>query len=413
MSVAAVGNQLLRLGDGVVKVLRLVHRQHGAELFVRELLGDVHALDLADENLGAFGNRHAGERRDGYGLLTDDFGVQRAVDDDGMAHLVELLTVEEVAAARLELLFDLGVELFVDDDALLRRANHAVVEGLGVDNRVDRQQNVRGFVDDGRGVAGADAQRRLAAGVGSLDHAGAAGGEDAVSLLHQHVGQLQRGNVNPADDVLGSACRNRSLQNNLGGGDSALFGARMGADDDAVARFQAHKRLENRGRGGVGGGNNSGNHADGLGNSLGAEHLVFLNNAAGFDVLVRVVNILGRKVVLDDLVLHNAHAGFLHCHLGKRQARAVGGGGGGKENLVNLFLRKCRKFPLRGSHTGERGFKGFDAVYDRIFFVVHKIYPLVTIVPFTAGVKNGGATAPFGGAVLPLFIVSVFSVPRA
>ena len=57
--------------------------------------------------------------------------------------------------------------------------------------------DISGFVNDRGRVASADAQRRLAGGVRRLDHAGAAGGEDDVGFLHHHVGQLQRGNIDP------------------------------------------------------------------------------------------------------------------------------------------------------------------------------------------------------------------------
>ena len=37
------------------------------------------------------------------------------------------------------------------DDRLLGGADHTVIEGLGVDDGVDSQQNIGGIVDDGGG----------------------------------------------------------------------------------------------------------------------------------------------------------------------------------------------------------------------------------------------------------------------
>ena len=111
MAVAAVGDEALGLGDGVVEVGRLIHAEYGAELLVRHLLGEPHGLDLADEDLGGFGNLDAGDLGDAPGGLADDLGVDGAVDDDRLADAVEFLALEEVAAATLELGLGLGVGL--------------------------------------------------------------------------------------------------------------------------------------------------------------------------------------------------------------------------------------------------------------------------------------------------------------
>ena len=161
---------------------------------------------------------------DGVGFLADDFGVEGAVDQDGLADLLGFLGIQEIAASGRELFFDGGIHLLVHNDRLLRGADHPVVEGFGVDDGVDGQQDVSRFIDNGRGVAGAHAQGGLAGGIGRLDHAGAAGREDDVGLLHDRVGQLQGGHVDPGDDVLGCAGRHRRLQDHTGRLDGTLLG---------------------------------------------------------------------------------------------------------------------------------------------------------------------------------------------
>ena len=47
-------------------------------------------------------------------------------------------------------------------------------------------------------------------------------------------------------------------------------------------------------------------------------------------------------MVLDHLVLHNAHAGFGHRGLRQRNPGLVGGCGCGEENAVHLLLRVRR-----------------------------------------------------------------------
>ena len=93
VAVAAVGDEMLGLFKGVREVLRAVHGKHRGELLVREFFGNIDALNLADEDFRCLGDRHAGELRDLMRALADDFGVQGAVDDDGLADLFRLFRV--------------------------------------------------------------------------------------------------------------------------------------------------------------------------------------------------------------------------------------------------------------------------------------------------------------------------------
>ncbi len=90
MSVAAVLDKALGLPYSVLKGLGLVHGQHRGQLLVSELLGNIHALHLADKDLGALGHGDPGKLGDLKGGLAHYLGVQGAVDDDGLAHLIEL-----------------------------------------------------------------------------------------------------------------------------------------------------------------------------------------------------------------------------------------------------------------------------------------------------------------------------------
>ena len=101
---------------------------------MRELLGLVDRFHLSDEDLAALGDGNARQGGDLRGALADDAGVQRAVDEDGLADLVQLIAAEEVAAAPGKLRANLVVDAVEHDDRLLGRADHAVVEGLGMDD---------------------------------------------------------------------------------------------------------------------------------------------------------------------------------------------------------------------------------------------------------------------------------------
>ena len=183
--------------------------------------------------------------------------------------------------------------------------------------------------------------------------------------MHELVGELQRGDVNPRDDALGQTGLLRGLAHDAGGLDGALLGARVRADDDGVSRLEADQRLEDCRRCGVGGGDDGGDDAKGLGDLLVAERRVVLDNAAGLEVLVLVVDVLGGKVVLDDLVLHDAHAGLLHRHLGERNAGLVRSHGGRIEDLVHLLLGERGELRLGGAHLLDACCQRVHAVDDR------------------------------------------------
>ncbi len=379
VAVAAVLNQALGLCHRVFKVLGLVHGQHGGELLVGELFRDVHALHLANENLGALGHGNPSQSGNLGGGLAHDLGVKSAVDDDGLAHLVQLGLGEDVAAALDELGLYRVIQGFQGDDGLLGGADHAVVEGFGVDDGVDGHDGVRALVDDGRHIARAHAQSRGAGGIGGLDHAGAAGGQDDVRLGHDQVGQLQGGRVDPAEEALRRAGLHGGLQHHLGGGDGALLGPGMGADDDAVAGLQGQKGLKDGGGSGVGGGNNRRDYADGFGDLPDAIGLVLFDDAAGLGVFVGVIDILGGIVVLNDLVLHHAHAGLFHRQLGQRDTLQVGGHGRRAENFVDLLLGKGSVFLLRFADPGQHFFKGLYIFHD-FEICLHEIaHPLLFI----------------------------------
>ena len=363
---AAGEHEVLRLVDSLLVVLGMVHGEDGGELLVAELLlVGVGGSDLGNEDLGLGRDLDAGELGDLGRGHAGDAVIESAVLEHGGTQLLGLLAgLDEVAAAVLELGLDLVVDRVESRDGLLGGADHAVVEGLGVDDRVDGELDVGRLVDHDGGVAGADAEGGLAGGVSGLDHAGTAGGEDDVDVAHELVGELERGDVDPADDALGGAGLDGGVEDDLGGGDGALGGSRVRGDDDRVAGLQRDEALEDRGRGRVGGGDDRADDADGLGDLGHAVRLVALDHTAGLGVLVRVVDVLGGVVVLDDLVFDDAAAGVLDRELRQRDALLVSSHGGLVEDLVDLLLGVGSKNRLGLAHSSKLGLKRFYRVDD-------------------------------------------------
>ena len=223
-----------------------------------------------------------------------------------------------------------------------------------MDDRVDGVDDVAARVEDRRGIARADAEGRSPRAVGRLHHAGTARREDDVHFLHEEVRLGERRLLDPGDDVLRSARLDGGVKDDLRSRDRAVLGPRMGADDDAVARLEREERLEDRGRGRVGGRNHRADDADRLGELLDAHRLVLLDDAARLRVLVGVVDVFRRVVILDHLVLDDAHARLGNRHLRQRDALAVRRKGGGLEDLVHLLLRVRRVRLLRRADTRKR-----------------------------------------------------------
>ena len=145
----------------------------------------------------------------------------------------------------------------------------------------------------------------------------------------------------------------------------------MRADYYTVSCFQSEKRLENSGRSRVGSRYYSRYNSDRLCYLHHSAGLVFFDNSAGLCVLIGVVYILGSKVVLDNLVFNNTHAGFLNRHFSKRYTLFVGCYRRRLEYLVYLLLRVLSKFVLRRSDACDRFLERFNTVYNRVNVFLH------------------------------------------
>ena len=370
MTVAAVRNKSFGFREGVLNVFRLIHGENGGKFFVGEFFRKFHAFDFAYKNLRSFGNFYVGEFGDFYRFLTNDFGVKSAVYNNRFTNFFRFFGVEEIASSFRKFGFNRVVDILVNDYRLFGRADHTVIERLGVNYRVDRKYDVGGVVDDGGGVAGSYAERGFTGRISGFDHSRTAGCKDNIRLFHQKVSHFERGNVNPFYNALGSARLNGGVENDFRGGDSRFFGSRVGTDDNRVSRFQGDHRLEDGCRSRVGRGDNRRDNAERLRDFLYAVSLVFFDDAAGLRVLVRVVNIFRRVVVFDYLVFDDAHSGFLNRHFGKGNTSLVRSDGGSLKNLVHLFLRVGREYALSRFDSCDRRFQRFYAV-DYLSFIVY------------------------------------------
>ena len=343
MTEAAAFDELLGHQRAFFEVLGAVEGQNGRELLVREGLFGAHRdfLGLADEHLGFLRHGEAGHLGNLPRRLADDLGVEVAIDEDHIGDFLALGRAEDVSAASEELLLDGLIHAVDHDDGLLRGADHAVVKGLGHQDRGDGHLVVSRFVDERRGVARAHAQGRLARRVGRLHHARTAGGEDEVGVLvvHQRGREGHRRLLDAANDPFrGAGADSRALDDHrrfVGG----ALGTRVRREDDAVTGLEGDERLEDGRGGGVGGRDDTGDDADRLGDAADAVGRVILQLAAGLGILVGVVDEFGGEVVLNNLVFHHTHPGLFDGDLrqfdtvGASRERALA------EDLIDLLLR--------------------------------------------------------------------------
>lgn len=116
---------------------------------MREFFAQLHAFHFSDQDLRTCRNRYARKLRDSRRLLSDNLRVQRAVDENGLSDLFAFAFTQDMTAPLYEFRLYLFVNGFENDYALLGGADHAVIEGLGMNDRIYGDVHVRGVVDDG------------------------------------------------------------------------------------------------------------------------------------------------------------------------------------------------------------------------------------------------------------------------
>ena len=356
MAQTAVFQQSLGIIDGFFIGIGLVKGQRGRKFFSGERHFRTDALDFGDQHLGGGGNFDTGKFGNGKSRLADDLGIELAVHLNHIGNGLGFFGIEDVAAAFGKFFFDSIVNTAHHRDRLFGSTDHAVIERLGKENAVDSHFHIAGIIKHHRRIAGAHAHSRSAAGIGGLHHAGTASGKDQshVFVPHQVTAHSHSGFIDPGDDVLGSTGLNSGIQHDLGGKAGAFFGARMGAENNTIPGLEGDQSLENGSGGGVGSGNDPGDHAAGFGNLDHTGGIIGFDDPAGFQRQIFIADIFGGIMILDDLVFHHAHAGFFHGHLGQRNPHIVGGQSGSLENPVNLFLGEIGKFLLGGTDFGNQ-----------------------------------------------------------
>ena len=361
---AALQHQLVANIEGLVQRLSLVHAQQGGQLLVGPGAVVRGVVRFVDQDLGIIGHLDTGHLRQTAGCLADGIRLD-AVGlgvEEHIGHLGSLFVIEEITAGLLQQTLDLVIYAGQNGDMLLGGADHAVIEGLGVNDGFHSHPQVGGLVNDHVAVAGAHADGGGARGVSGLYHAGAAGGHDQVHALHQHVGDLQGGNGDPADDMLGQARLDGGVPHDLRGGDGAVHRVGMGGENDGVAGLQRQHDFINGSGGRVGSGGNGGDDTLRGCNLFHAIGLVFGNDTAGLLIAHVVPDMLRGILILGDLIHNDAVAGLLAGHLGQGDPHFGHGHSRLFTDGIHLLLGKGTVRFLRCADQGKGFLQGLNRV---------------------------------------------------
>ena len=282
--------------------------------------------------------------------------------EEHIGHLGSLFVIEEITAGLLQQTLDLVIYAGQNGDMLLGGADHAVIEGLGVNDGFHSHPQVSSLIDDHVAVAGAHADSGGAGGIGRLHHAGAAGCYNEIHALHQYIGDLQRGDGDPADDMLRQTRLNGGIPHDLRCGDGAVYRMGVRGEDDGVPGLQRQHDLVDRGGSGVRGGGNGGDHTLGGCDLLYTEGSVLRNDAAGLFIAHVVPDVLRGILILGDLIHNDAVAGLLAGHLGQRNSHLGHSHGCLFADGIHLLLCEVTVRFLRCADQGKGFLQGLNRV---------------------------------------------------
>jgi len=204
----------------------------------------------------------------------------------------------------------------LDQQGVVGAAGGGVVEGFADPDLLGRigQIGILGHDDDG--IAGPDAVGRLAAGIGGLDHHGAAGREHQIHLAHELLAQRNRGFLDILDQVDRGADPAQPLPHEPADHRAGSFGRRMRGEDDRVAALEDSRPVAGRRGRGIRHGGERPDDPYRLGVFCETPGLVPLDHPHRFGMLDVPADAQNLDLVLGQLVFVNAHAGFFHGDFG-------------------------------------------------------------------------------------------------
>ena len=362
--------------QGRLEILDEVERKHRRELLGGERILLPDALQFGADDAGIrrhFETRHP---RNGGRGLADALRIHRPVrHQQQLAERLLLGIVGDVSLVGFEQAENPVAQRGFRHQRLLARADRPEIEAFTGNHLGDGFFQVGRGIHQHRNVARSHPERRLAAGIGGLHHARAAGGQDHGGALvpHQGAGGFERGVIDALDDAFGRARFHRRLVQNSRCVAGALVRARMRAENDGVARFERNERLVNRRGSGIGSGQNGRHHSHGNAHL----HHFFFRQLAQYADRLHAPHAPRQPVraqdVLDVLILGVAVAGLFHRHLGETPGIGARGGPHPLDDGVDLLLGKATVFEPCGIGLLDLGADLLDR--EKVFVLDH--HPLL------------------------------------
>ena len=253
----------------------------------------------------------------------------------------------------------------MDDHAVLGRAARCVVENLRRHDFFRGVLDVRAVIHDHRDVAGADAERGLAARITGAHVGAGAGHDDEIRLVHELGRRLfghRRGQHLHEIARRADAREFRMYVADQRGAGRVAFRRRR--QNHRIAALQRIDDVVGGGGAGIGRRHDGRDDAHRAGDLRDAGVRVFRDYAGSLRIFEIAHESERLAVILDDLVGDVAQPGVLDCQLGKRAVargfhdcpRRRGG------NFIELRLRILLKCRLRGARAlhqrGNYGVRG-------------------------------------------------------
>ena len=93
-----------------------------------KFLGNINAFNFANQYFSILGNGYAGNSGYCVSLLTDDFGVESAVNKDCFSDLFGFGIIKEITASCRKFLFNRRIDIFMNNNGLFGSSYHTVIK---------------------------------------------------------------------------------------------------------------------------------------------------------------------------------------------------------------------------------------------------------------------------------------------
>ena len=240
MALALPFQVALGIGNALFKGIKGEHLNHRAQLLPTKQVLPGHAQTPEQENGGILGNGQTHELSQLARTHTHMGRIGHAVFlEEDLCQLRSLVIRQHIGTGLGKGLQQRLHLILPHMNGLLTGAGHTVVVRPGVGDVAHDSVKVLIFrIHNHLHIAGANAEGGAAAGIGRLDHGGAAGGYDYVRQLHELLGIGKGRLLHHLNQVFGRAQLSEGLIDQIHAVLGHPLGTGVGRNDHGIAAFE-------------------------------------------------------------------------------------------------------------------------------------------------------------------------------